>query len=278
MKEFGASLSKKEKTRKVVSSFMSASFVLAPVVWQPSSYDNSNIQKTGLVTSLDKGSDPTMWLDSDRVILRGSNWLSGHGYKDCPTTAEAFWQTHVADCTVGDKGAGPTESEQKILPQAPDVYHKHLLPTDYMPGNPVDRTGPDTDDSYDSVYVGLEGGNAGVMVREMTLMVHPVLEMPIIKKLGENGLQKRAEILYEPFLEGAVGHDIDTEKAVSLFDAGLRCGKHAVGGDKSGLGKYEVLDEVYAAAVEVWADNPDKESGRLGGDCRIRIAKAANTG
>ena len=278
MKEFEPLQIKKDKTRKLLSSIVSTSFVLAPAALYAKNQEEPTVLQTVSVVSTGNVSDETRWLNNDRMILRDSAWFSSHGYKDCPTTAIKFWPTHIADCSIGDEGAGPTESEQKILPENPGLYHKHLLPTDYMPGNPVDGTGPDSDDSFDSVYAGIEGDKSGTVIKEVTLLVHPELEVPIIKKLGENGLQKRAQILYEPFLEGAVGHDVAVEKAVSLFDAGLRCGKHAVGGDKSGLGKYEALDEVYAAAVEVWTDNPDKESGRLGGDCRIRIAKAANTG
>lgn len=233
------------------------------------------------------------WLDNDRQYLRDSQWFQTHAYVDCPTDASGFWPESILDCIIPDQLDGPSASDQAIVADRPNLYYKHLTPSDVLNllDDLLNLLLPDkaeasrsdsyqekvqaqleaavksdplafTDISLASLVVGLESGNEGKMVRSLSLMVHPDLER-ILTDI--TGTKERAKTIYQPFIEGAIGQKVPEGAVHELYLAALnRCG--ASNDDQSGLGEKREFGD-YIAVVQWWSTG----DGTL--DCNIHVVK-----
>lgn len=238
------------------------------------------------------------WLDNDRTRFINSTWAKKHAYADCPSDSNGGWPTSALDCLIDDQAAGPSDSDKRIVKDPADLYYKHLTPTDLFTiiplgsvrsvtqtvDNEVKRVireaivnavkkNPErfADISFDSVNAGMEGGRDGVIMRSISLWVHPVVETIITDAVGT---RERARLFVEPYIEGAIGEDISTDDAETLYVAALRsCGSSAEGGVQSGLGARKVFGE-YTAVVQNWTDGATADDIFSDfRDCNIHIVR-----
>lgn len=179
------------------------------------------------------------WVDAPRDEIRYSEFFSRLRYGDAVhDNTDLFWPYNVGDGALPDSMAGPSEADLEVLPDPSGLYYKHLSPF------PLPSASPSVlnpRDSMSSVVVGLEGGPTGVGVRTVTLFIHPALEQPLIDQVGIDG---RVEAIAQPFLEGAVGHDVPFEVARALY-------MFAMTQDR---GLIVPLDDTYVAAIQNWFD------------------------
>jgi len=207
------------------------------------------------------------WLDNDAQMLRDSEWFQQHQYVDCSETAGDFWPQGALDkleCKI------PEYYQESDLADSGRLFIKHFTPTDFLElvperGDLVRRSADLTREvltgglreslfadaarfssvSVDSLMVGLDGQT----VRGVALMVHPKLEGPIVDRVGS---EKRSALLYQPFIEGAIGRALTAEEAESvhgLYLAALEsCGENAKAGDQSGFGQSRLIDDYEAKA------------------------------
>jgi len=242
-----------------------------------------------------------VWLENDRSAIRNSAWISNHQYGDCPDqNIDGFWSILRLDCIFPDKLDGPSEQDKKIVQEPPNLYYKHMIPGDFIKlfsdiplpsvfawirneGSILSRNemrekiksriqNKKTDIatiSVDSLMVGLEGAtSSGKVVSSVSLMVHPQLEQLFVDIVGT---PERARILYQPFIEGAIGRKLkkaESQEVHNLYTAALYdCGKHALNGVQTGLGKKYQFGN-YTAVVQWWT------TGDGTSDCNIHVVKA----
>ncbi len=238
------------------------------------------------------------WLDNDRTRFINSTWAKKHAYADCPSDSSGGWPTSALDCLIDDQAAGPSDADKRIVKDPENLYYKHLTPTDLFTIIPLGsvrsltqtidsevkkiireaivnavKKNPEryADISFDSVNAGMEGGRDGVIMRSVSLWVHPVVETIITDAIGT---RERARLFVEPYIEGAIGADISTDDAETLYVAALRsCGSSAEGGVQSGLGVRKVFGE-YTAVVQNWTDGATADDiFSEFRDCNIHIVR-----
>jgi len=225
---------------------------------------------------------PGGWLDNDAQALRDSVWFQQHKYVDCPRDADDFWPESKLDCVIH---FFPERTVESDLAESGQLLIKHFTPTDFLELLPErgaaikrmsDLTGevmrgelrdriredglPFASASANSLLVGLEGRT----VRSISLMVHPAVERLIVERVGS---EKRAELLFQPYLEGAMGRDFTREEIDEVHELYLaaldRCGENAIEGDQSGRGASKMFDTYVAEVQLLFGDGS--------GDCHIHV-------
>src|SRR3989338_7165184 len=243
------------------------------------------------------------WLDGNKSKFRNSSWLTGHKYGDCPSTNTlGFWPNSDIDCLIGDSGGGPTAADKANVAEPAGLFYKHLTPTDALSLMPITRQSTDnlqgdqeTEDvksfirdivlreikkdpkkfaslSFGSISAGLEGGVDGQTLRSVSFWVHPVIEKVLTDAIT---IRERARLVYQPYIEGAIGRPVSTDDAEQLYTQALNhCGSSAQGGIQSGLGfKKEFGD--YTVVVQNWADGAADDLFSDFRDCTIHIVRKA---
>ncbi len=246
--------------------------------------------------------DAPGWLDNNRSRFISSVWAKKHQYVDCPSHNNGVWPTNVLDCFIPDQGSGPSAADSATVKDPSPLYYKHLTPIDSFDiitiGNvrtlqetqsvdddAVKKVIRDTivnavkkdpkrfsDISFDSVSAGMSGGRDGEVIRSLSLWVHPVVETIITDAIT---VRERAQLLYQPYIEGAIGEKISTEDVTALYDAALNhCGSSAEGGVQSGLGVRKTFGD-YTAVVQNWVPGGSSEDDIFSDfkDCNIHVVR-----
>ena len=123
-----------------------------------------------------------------------------------------------------------------------------------------------SDLSVDSLYLGIEGGKDGNLIRSTSLLIHPLIERPISQSIGT---LVRSKLFLQPYIEQAVGQKVSESDVHELYLAALnQCGRYAINDDQSGLGVKKVFGE-YVAVVQHWLGSGLTATG----DCNIHVVK-----
>jgi len=237
------------------------------------------------VTVIPTISEKAKWLDNDRKSLKNSFWFNYHAYQDCAKDSGGFWPEGKLDCLFPDQLSGPSVADKELTDEPENLYYKHMIPSDFMKhlsdeekiavlkeGIGLTLKTKITVNlikystvSVDSLIVGLESGKDGNIIRSVSLIVYPQLESLFTAVLRT---EMRSKILYQPFIEEAIGQKVEANDVHELYLAALnRCGENAENGDQSGLGVYKDFGE-YKAVVQFWGEGGDSTK-----DCNIHVVK-----
>lgn len=247
---------------------------------------------------------PKGWINNDRGLTLISEFFNKHQYSDCALHNNGFWTLSNYDCLINDQVIGPTAFEKSLVPEPPNLYYKHFTPLEsinivqniYSNDPKIDTNEITTsaladlirnriadeikknpyawvDKSFDSIYLGIEGGRDGSTVRTASILVHPFIERLIANAKETNGIEGRVKAFFAPFVESAIGERVSIDKVIILYENALnRCGDNALGGDKSGLGTLVDFGN-YIGVVEYWESKETANYFTNAHDCRIHLLK-----
>lgn len=241
-------------------------------------------------------------LDNSKEDVATDAWFTAHKYSDCDRHNSGLWEDLDIDCLIPDSASGPSLADKAKFQDPGGIYYKHFTPADGLELIPraiiLDvlnkiRTGMTINDvrpileqavkdvvasnpdkagqaSFDSLYLGIEGGNEGNPVRSASLMVHPLIEREIVAQVG---IDKRVDQLFKPYVESFIGKTVPSSDVKELYEAALnKCGAGSVDASQSGLGLMKDFGD-YIAIVQSWTQTSSNDIFSAFRDCNIHVVK-----